>query len=133
MKKGIIVFAAVVALGVVTGCGKKNEVVCTGKTTENGATYEAKIVAKLKKGKVADGYMEMKFSDKKTAETMCGFMAMANGMAEKDSDKIDYTCKGKVLKINSLKTMDEDGELIGMTKDEFIKQAKSSSKNIKCK
>ena len=134
MKKGIITFAAVVAIGFVTGCGgKKNQVVCTGKATENGQTYEAKIVANLKDDKIKDGYIEMKFSDKKTADSMCGLMAMANSMAEKDSDKIDYSCKGKTVKINSLKTMDDEGKIIGMTKDEFIKQAKSSSDDIKCK
>lgn len=133
MKKGIILFAAVVALGLTTGCGKKNQVVCTGKVSEGGQSYEAKIVAKLKKGKVADGYMEMKFSNEKTAASMCGFMKLANSMAEDDSKKIDYTCKGKTLKINSLASDDDDNNFIGMTKDEFIKQAKSSSKNIKCK
>lgn len=134
MKKGIIVFAAVVTLGFITGCGKnKNQVVCTGKAKENGQSYEVKIVANLKKNKINDGYMEMKFSNEKTAQSMCGLMAMANGMAKKDSDKIDYKCKGKTLKINSLKTLDDDGKIIGMTKDEFIKQATSSSKDIKCK
>ncbi len=134
MKKGIITFAAVIALGCITGCGsKKNQVVCTGKATENGQTYEAKIIANLKDGKVSGGSMEMKFSDKKTAETMCGFMALANSMAEKDSDKIDYKCSGKTLKINSLETFDTDGNLIGLTKEEFIKQATSDSDDIKCK
>ena len=134
MKKYIIAFVAVVALGVVTGCGKnKNQVVCTGKATENGQTYEAKIVGKLKDNKINDGYIEMKFSDQKTADTMCGFMAMANSMSEKESEKIDYTCKGKTLKMNSLKSFDTDGNLIGLTKEEFIKQATESSKDIKCK
>lgn len=136
MKKGIIAFAAVVVLGCITGCGKnKNQVVCTGKATEDGQTYEAKIVANLKDGKVKDGYMEMKFSDKKTAETMCGFMNLANSMAEKDSDKIDFTCKGKVLKINSLDTLssNEDDKIVGLTREEFIKQATSNSKDVKCK
>ena len=134
MKKGIIAFAAVVAFGCVTGCGKsKNQVVCTGTATEGGQKYEAKIVANLKDGKVKDGYVEMKFSDKKTAETMCGFMAMANSMAEDNSKKIDYKCNGKTLKINSLATLDEDGKIVGMTKDEFIKQATSSNNEVKCK
>lgn len=134
MKKGIIAFAAVIALGTITGCGKnKNQVVCTGKATDGGQTYEAKIIGKLKDGKITDGSMEMKFSDEKTASTMCGLMAMANSMAEDDSKKVDYTCKGKTLKINSLKTWDSEESFVGLTKEEFIKQATESSKDIKCK
>ena len=131
MKKGIIVFTAVIALGAVVGCGKKkNQVVCSDKATENGQTYEAKIVANLKDNKVADGYMEMKFSDEKTASTMCGFMALANSLAEEESKKIDYKCNGKTLRINSL---DSDEKFTGLTKEEFIKKATASSKEIKCK
>ena len=137
MKKGIIAFASVIAIGCVTGCGgKKNQVVCTGKVSEGSQTYEAKIVAKLKDNKVNDGYMEMKFSDQKTADTMCGMMKLANSMAEDESKKIDFTCKGKTLKINSLESMeseDSDDKIIGMTKEAFIKQATSSSKDVKCK
>ena len=77
--------------------------------------------------------MEMKFSDDKTASTMCGFMAMANSMAEDKSKQIDYTCKGKKLIINSLKTWDSEQSFVGITKEEFIKQAKESSGDIKCK
>ena len=134
MKRFVIAFAAVITVGFVTGCGsKKNEVVCTGKITEGGVTQEAKIVAKLKKNKVSDGYMEIKYSDQKSADTMCSMMKLANSMAEKDSEKIDYTCKGKTMKINSLKTFDEEGNLIGLTKEEFIKQATSENDEIKCK
>lgn len=133
MKKSIIAIVAVVALGCITGCGKnKNQVVCTGKATENGKTYEAKIVANLKNNKVNDGYIEMKFSDSKTADTMCSLFKLANSMADKESDKIDYSCKGKTVKINTL-DMDEDEKFVGLTREEFIKKATKDSEDIKCK
>lgn len=134
MKRGIIVFSAIISLCLITGCGKsKNQVVCTGKATEDGQTYEAKIVANLKDGKVKDGTIEMKFSDKESAEQMCSLMSLANSMAEDEKDKIDYSCKGKTIKFNSLAMFDDEDSVIGLTKDEFIKTVTADSDEIKCK
>ncbi len=132
MKKGIIAFAALATLGIFTGCGNKNQVVCSGKVEEDGQSYEAKIVGNLKDGKVSDGYIEMTFSDKKNAETYCGMLALTNSFSNDDSKKIDYECKDKTIRINTLE-LDEDDKFIGLTKDEFIKAASDDEKGVKCK
>lgn len=133
MKKGIITFAALLSLGLVTGCGSKNQVVCSGKVDESGTSYEAKMVANLKDGKVSDGYIQMTFSDKKDAESYCGILALTNSMADKGGvEKIDYKCDGKKVRINKLE-LDSDDKFVGLTKDEFIKKATEGSDKVTCK
>ncbi len=132
MKKGIIAFASIITLGLFTGCGNSNQVVCSGKVEESGQSYEAKMVANLKDGKVSDGYIEMTFSDKKAAEAYCGIFALADSFSKDDSKKIDYKCDGKKVRINTLE-LDDDDKYIGLTKDEFIKKASSDEDKIKCK
>ena len=132
MKKGIITFAAVLSLVLVTGCGSKNQVVCSGKVDDGDDSYEAKMVANLKDGKVSDGYIEMTYNDKKTVETMCKALDFTNSMAKDDKDKVDFKCNGKTIRINTLE-MDEDDKYVGLSKDEFIKKASGGSANVTCK
>ena len=122
MKKFAFLF--VVGLFLVAGCGSNgNKVVCTGTQAEDGLKVEMKIEASLKDDKVSSVSATMKLDNEETAQQFCSFMALANSMAEDESDKIDYECKGKEIKIKNYDAMDssEDDKVVGLSKADFIK------------
>lgn len=130
MKKTLLT-VALISLFATTGCGKKDEVVCTGKVEESGMSYEMKVVGKLKDDKITSGSIEMTFSDEKAAQTFCGFFALANSMAENSDEQINYTCDGKKVKVDSIEAVIDDN-FEGMTKDDFIKEI-TKEENVSCK
>ena len=130
MKKFYLVpVCAVLILAV--GCGKKNQVKCTGKQTENGITIKAEVIADLDKNdKLTDAKVVYDLSDKKTAQQYCAlFKLMEN------ADKgISINCSGSKVTIKGFAEMetDEDGEsIVGMSKKDFIKQMEEE--NMTCK
>lgn len=133
MKKFAILL--LVGLFFVVGCGKNNnKVVCKATTTEEGKTIKAEVVATLKNEKVSDVSATMVFDDESTAQAFCGLYGLANQYAEKETDKIDINCKGKTVKIkNFAKILDsEENSIIGLSKDEFIKQVETED-SFSCK
>ena len=132
MKKALLILPVMLLL--VTGCGKK-EVVCTGTVEEDGQKYEMKFIGTLKDDKIDSAKAIMTFSDETTAQSMCGMFALVNSFAEDDDKKIDYKCDGKVITLNSLDNYidDEEEQIKGMTKDEFIKKVTEENDQITCK
>lgn len=124
MKK--VVVLGLTSLFLLTGCGSK--VVCKGTTEDGGQKIKMKITATIKSDKVSKASATMTFSDKKTAEQTCGFLALAAAMSEEAKD-LDYKCKGKTLEVKNYELM-EDG-IKGATKDSFIKSMKEQG--LTCK
>lgn len=127
-------FLFVVGLFLLSGCGSKgNQVVCTGTQEEDGQKVEMKVVADLKDDKVSAVSATMKLDSEEMAQTLCGFLGLANSMAESDSDKIDYDCDGKEIRIKNFDAMEssEDDKMVGLTKADFIKAMEEEE--LKCK
>ena len=133
MKKFAFLF--VVGLFLVAGCGsKKNQVVCTGTEEEAGQKVEMKIEASLKDEKISSVSATLKLDDENTAQTYCSFLGLANSMAESDSEKIDYECKGKEIKIKNYESFEasEDGStIVGLSKADFVEAMEAEG--LKCK
>lgn len=128
MKKMLFGLAAL-SLVALTGCGKKNEVVCTSNMKEDGVEAKIKVTGKLKDNKIDSVKATMTFNSKEDADKYCGIMALVAGMAG-DEKKLEYTCKGKTITINNydqLSDEEEDKSVIGMSKEDFIKEMESSS------
>ena len=62
MKKYLFLLAAVLFL--LVGCGKSNQVVCTGTQTESGISMKMTIKADIKDNKVSKAMAEISFDDK---------------------------------------------------------------------
>ena len=126
MKKYFLI--AGVALLLLTGCGKK-QVVCTMTEEEGGQKATASIIGELDSSdKITKVSYEMEFSDATYAEQYCALVKLAAP---------DAKCNGKKIVIDDATSMleedDSDKKLVGMTKDEFITYAKSSSSEVTCK
>ena len=124
MKKYFLVVFCAFLLFVVTGCGNKNQVVCSASMNEAGMTMKADLIGELDKDeKISSVTIVYDLNDSKTAETYCNLFKMAE-----DKEKgVTVDCSGSKITIKGLASMDmddEDGEkVIGLTKDEFIKKA----------
>ena len=147
MKKGLLIGLA--CLLFLTGCGDKesakdnnakkessktkekasagNYVTCTGKLDDAGVTATLEIKA---------ASVSMIFEDEKTAKQYCSIFELANTLAEDDADKVDFSCSGKKLTFNSYADFasaeDDDEDIIGLTKADFIKEMESSE-GVTCK
>ena len=133
MKKYL--FLIPVLLLALTGCGKK-QVVCSASFDELGMKYEAKITGTLKDDKIDSVSISMKFEDESKAKQMCSLFELANGLAEKEEDKIDYKCNGKEITFNSIEALDssmDDTQIKGLTADEFIELMTKNSPEKKKK
>ena len=133
MKKFAFLF--VVGIFLVSGCGSnKNQVVCTGTQEEDGYKVDMKIEASIKDDKVSSVSATMAVDNEDMAKTLCGFLGLAKSMAEEDSTKIDYECKGKEIKIKNFDAMEstEENQVIGMSKADFIK-AMEEEDGVTCK
>lgn len=132
MKKFAFLF--VVGLFLLSGCGSnKNKVVCTGTQEEDGQKVEMKVEANLKDDKVSSVSAIMKLDNEDMAKTICGFLGLANSMAENESEKIDYDCNGTEIKIKNYDAMEssEEDKIVGLSKADFIKAMEEEE--LKCK
>ena len=131
MKKGILLGLA--SLFILTGCGNKNEVVCTGKMDEEGMKAEAKITATIKDDKVEKVSAAITFDDKETAEQYCSLFEMANGFAESEDDKVGFKCDGKTISFENYSDFaGDDEDIVGMAKADFIKTMEKED-GVTCK
>ena len=112
MKKLFLV--GVVGLLLLTGCGsKKGDVVCSGKMNESGVSIEANYYGYLTEGKISRLDVEMVFTDKETADTMCTYMKQSAS-----SLGIGVSCSGKTVTIENFEKT--TAGLSGMSKDDFV-------------
>jgi len=125
MKKFLNLSIIALFVVVLSGCGKGADIVCTGTVEEDGQTYKAKIEANLDGNKVSKAKATMEFSDKETADTMCGMLALSNSMSE---EQIDYKCSGKKITFNDFLQMGGGEEY---TKEEFIEEMEDEG--LSCK
>ena len=129
MKKYFLI--AVVGLLLLTGCGKK-QVVCTGTTEENGMKLTESVIAELDSSdKVTKVSMEAELPDADTAKQYCQLYQTVFG---EDAVK----CNGKKFTIeDATKLMGEEDNVIGMSKDDFVKmltdESAESGTEITCK
>lgn len=119
----ILLFAA--------GCGKKNQVKCSGKMTEGGMTLKAEIIADLDKNdKISDATVVYELDNKDAAKQYCSIFKL---METSDSG-VSVSCSEKKVTIKGLANFNsDDGEtIVGMSKKDFIKQMEQEEK-ISCK
>ena len=132
LKKYFFVVFCVALLFVVAGCTKKNQVVCTETQTENGVTIKGEIIVDFDKDdKLSDATAVYDLSDKSAADQYCSlFKLMEN--AEKG---VKIECSGTKVTIKGFAKAEsndeEDEEMIGMTKADFLK--KMESQEMTCK
>lgn len=128
MKKVLAVGVCALLLVVLTGCGK-NKVTCTGSSSEGGINIEAKVVAELDKdNKVSDVTVEYDLGSKETADTYCSLFKLM----EDEESGVTVSCSGSKITIKGMAGLDDDSEVIGLTKDEFVKQAQEEA-GLTCK
>ena len=127
MKKVLFGLGACLLLA---GCGNGNKVVCTGTEEEDGVKVTMEVTATLKNEKVNGVSATMSFSDKKTAEQYCSIFELANSMSE--DEQVDVKCDGKKIIFADYTQMSSgDDEIIGLSKEEFIKAMEDTE--LKCK
>ena len=116
-----------------TGCGSSNKVTCTATQEEDGKKMSAEIVATLDGDKVKSVAATLEFDSEETASQYYGFISLANAFAEEGGEKIDAKLDGKKIVVNNYEKMSEQGEIAGLTKDEFIKKMEADEAGFKCK
>ncbi|MDO4963046.1 MAG: hypothetical protein Q4E75_03000 [bacterium] len=114
-----------ISLFLLTGCGSKksNEVVCSGSIEEDDVKLGMAVTAKLKDGKVSNASVKMTFDDEDTAKEYCDLFNLANSYSE-ENEKISFNCSSKEIEFDdyaSILSNDDDDDIIGMTKDDFVK------------
>lgn len=121
MKKVAILF--VIGLFLVSGCGKKNQVVCTGSQEESGQKFTMKVTANIKDDKVSGISAKMTFDNEDMAKSFCGILGLANSMSEDSKNKIEFDCGKKSITIkNYEKLAESEGENVAdLSKEDFIK------------
>lgn len=124
MKKYFLVGFCAVLLFAVTGCGNKNQVVCTASMSEAGMNIKAEVIGELDKDdKIASVTVSYDLGDKATADQYCQLFKLS----ENADEGIKVNCSGSKVTIEGLASMDMDSDegekVIGLTKDEFIKKA----------
>ena len=132
MKKYFLVVFCAALLFLVSGCGKKNQVVCTQTQTEDGVTIKGEVVVDFDKDdKLTDATASYELSDKATADKYCSLFKLME-----DADKgIKIECSGSKVIIKGFAKVDsedeEDEKMIGMSKADFIK--KMADEEMTCK
>lgn len=120
MKKYLLIVMCAILL-LTVGCGKKNQVKCSGTQNEGGISLKASVIADFdQENKLTDATAEYDLSDKEAADQYCSlFKLMEN--AEKG---VSVSCSGTKVTIKGFANIDDDEEeekIIGLTKEEFIK------------
>jgi hypothetical protein len=133
MKKYFLMVLCALLLLVVTGCGNKNQVVCTGSMSEGGVEVKAEMVAEFDKDdKLTTVTVTEDLGDKEKADQMC---ALFKAFVPADSG-VDISCSGSKVTIKGYENMadDEEDKMIGMTKEEFKKAMQEETKGaVTCK
>ncbi len=130
MKKYLFVVFCALFLVVLTGCGKKADITCTGEMEEGGIKAKATYYAYLTDNKVSRVDVEMSFDDDATAKTTCQTMELVKTMAGDEAKDMVVKCSGKTVTIENFPAEDEE-DMIGVSKEEFIKAAEQQS--LTCK
>ena len=133
MKKYFLVVFCVALLFVVTGCGNKNQLKCSGEINDSGMNIKAEIIADFDDSdKLTDATVVYDLGTSETADQWCAMFKMMN-----DADKgIDVSCSGSKITIKGYaKMMEDEGEesVIGKTKDEFKTAMEAEVDGISCK
>ena len=133
MKKYYLIALSALLLFVVTGCGNKNQVVCSGKMEENGLEVTAEIVAEFDENdKLVDATITEDVGDKTKADQMC---ALYKAFVTEDTG-VSISCSGSKVTIKGYAKMtaDEEDSMIGQTKEEFKSYMESTSEGqVTCK
>ncbi len=133
MKKYFLVVFCALLLFVVTGCGNKNQVVCTGSMSEGGVEVKAEMVAEFDKDdKLTTVTVTEDLGDKEKADQMC---ALFKAFVPADSG-VDISCSGSKVTIKGYENMadDEEDKMVGMTKEEFkAAMEKEAEGSVTCK
>lgn len=124
MKK--VAFVLVAGLLIFTGCGNKdnNKIVCSGTREEEGQEIKLEVTATLKDKKIDKVSASMEFDKEESATAMCSIFTFANQLATDEKDKIDFKCDGSKIIFNDYTSMiadDDDLQIVGLSKDDFIK------------
>lgn len=127
MKKYYLVVFCALLLFVVVGCSKKNQVVCTASTTEQGITMDAEVIGDLDAdNKITAVTVVYDLHDKKYADQYCSMFKLF----ETEGSGVKVNCSGSKITIEGMASMDidaeEDEKIIGKTKEEFIAAAQES-------
>ena len=122
MKKYFFIVLCTAMLFTVVGCSKKNQVVCTKTSTNEGITVEEEGVFELDKdNKIASLTATYTYSDSETAKSYCDMYKSVFGSQNADL----ISCSGTKVTIKNIeKLLDEEDDpkkVMGMTKDELIK------------
>ncbi len=117
MKKYLLVVLCAL-LVVVVGCSKKNQVKCSATQEEGGIKMEAEVIAEFDdKDIIKDATVVYDLQDEKTATTYCSLFKLAE-----DKDKgITVDCSGSKITISGFTKMEDENELDGKSKADFIK------------
>ena len=121
MKKYYLVLVCALLLLLVTGCGNKNQVKCTGEFSESGINMGAEIIADLDADdKIVDATVVYDLKDSTMASQYCSLFKLAE-----DSDKgISVSCSGSKITITGYANMSDDDDsdgYLGVSKEDFIK------------
>ena len=121
MKKYLLVVFCVVLLFAITGCGKKNQLKCTGSMNEEGMNIKAEVIADFDDAdKLTGATMIYDLGSSETASQWCSMFKYME-----DADKgVTVDCSGSKITIKgygSTAILDEDDVIVGKTKDEFKK------------
>ena len=124
MKKYLLVVACALLL-VVTGCSKKNQLICsmTG-TNEDGQKQTMDVILDLDKdNKAIKASMVYDFGDKTLVDSMCDIYKQTEGADNVECSGTKITIKD--MNKSSITDEEDDSEsMIGKTKDEIIALAK---------
>ena len=134
MKKYFLIVLLLALVLVVTGCGSKNQLKCTGSYTEGGTTMKAEIVADFTKDdKLIDANVVYDLKDETTANQYCSLFKLME-----DAEKgISVKCSGSKITIEGFAKMENEygdqefSTLVGKTKEEFKKAIETE--NLTCK
>ena len=129
MKKYLLVVVCALLLVVVTGCGNKNQIVCSQEMTESGLTMKGEIIASLDgDNKVSDLSLSVDLGNKELANSYCEFY-------KQSADGAKVSCSGTKVTVDGLASLDddddEDDKTIGLTKEDFIKKAEQEGYTCK--
>jgi hypothetical protein len=120
VKKYFLVVFCALLMFTLTGCGK-NQVKCTGSYSEEGMKISAEMIADLDANdKVTDATAIFDLGDSNTANQYCSLFKLA----ETADSGVKVTCSGTKVTIEGYAKMesdDEEDELIGLSKEDFIK------------
>ncbi|MBP5683754.1 MAG: hypothetical protein J6X02_00680 [Bacilli bacterium] len=119
MKKYLL--AGIIGLLLLTGCGKKADIVCTTSMDYSGITMDRTYYGYLTDGKISKFESEVIVSDEGTAQLLCTALQQEEVLGTK------VECDGKkVTTVN-----ESGGEYAKQSKAEFVKAAEAEGMTCK--